>query len=425
MKNSLKSQDRRNLRTGLIAVAIFLAGSFGMYSCTKVSAPSLYDPNWKSLPQPVVDSLSPSGSALAGVDTVVIYGKNFSADRDSDGVYFNSTLINGSSIISASQTRLLVKAPAISGDTIQIRVYVIGAINFSSTVIYKLQAAISPFSKLATGEGAYGITTGADSYLYASLSNSTLSGTKDEGIFKIGSDGTKNQYALSLTGNVNWLSLKFGPGGYLYATKSVRAIYRFAPGGGTAPQVWASVTGATFTDMDFDQDHNLWVGGNNQYIYRVASTDLLLASVTNVARYPFSGNVRALRYYNGYLYFAANVGTSASKVYRAPIVSDTLGTPEVYFDLSNDPTGGSNIYAITFSADGNMYAGTDSSDYLIVVHPGGSVEKPYSLYIASKVLNSPCKSFAWIGTDLYATTSSGGLLKILARKQGAPYYGIQ
>ena len=99
---------------------------------------------------------------------------------------------------------------------------------------------------------------------------------------------------------------------------------------------WANVTAVLFSNLDFDPSHNLWVGGNNQNIYRISSADLVLATVTSATEFPFSGNVRSIRYYNGYLYFAANVGSSPSKVYRAPIVSDTLGTPEVYFDLSND-----------------------------------------------------------------------------------------
>lgn len=402
----------------LAALVTFIAVSLNFDGCTKLESPSLYNPSLGNGPQPIVDSLSPAGSALAGIDTVTIYGKNFSPNRDSDGVYFNSTLIYNTGIISASTSKLVVIAPAISGDTIQVRVYVIGAVDFSSTVIYKLQAAITPFSKLASGEGAYGIGAGSDSNLYVSLSNANLTGTKDEGIFKITSDGTSTLYAPPLTGNVYWSALKFGPSGYLYAVKGVRAVYRFAPGGNANAQVWASASGASFTDMDFDPDHNLWVGGNNQNIYRIMPD-------ASVKGFPFTGNVRALRYCNGYLYFAANVGAAASQVFKSPIVNDSLGTPEVYFDLSSDPTGGSNIYAITFSADGNMYAGTDSSDYLIVVHPGGSVEKPYSLYASSGVLNSPCKSFAWIGTNLYATTQFGEILKILARKQGAPYYGLQ
>ncbi|MFZ1080334.1 MAG: IPT/TIG domain-containing protein [Candidatus Kryptoniota bacterium] len=401
---------------GFTAVVISIAVSLTINGCTKVNAPSLYDPNFKSLPQPVVDSLSPAGSALAGVDTITIYGKYFSANRDSDGIYFNSTLLYNTSIISASQSQLVVKAPALSGDSIQVRVYVIGAVDFSSTVTYELIAAISPFSTLASGEAAYGLCTGTDANLYASLSNANLSGTKDEGIFKIDTTtGSRTSYASPTSGNVDWGAIKFGPGGYIYAVKGNRAVYRIPQGGSGA--IWASASSGTFSDLDFDQNGNLWVAGTNN-IYRIAQD-------ATIKTFPFAGAIHAVRYFNGNLYFAANVGSSPSQVFRSPLVNDSLGTPEAYFNLSSDPTGGNTIWAITFSADGDMYAGTDSSDYLIVIHPSGIAERPYSLYAASGVLNSPCRAFAWIGTNLYTSTTAGGLLKITARKQGAPYYGIQ
>ncbi len=414
-------------------VIIVIAGLLSLSGCSKVDSPSLYNSNLGNGPAPVVDSLSPAGGALAGLDTITIYGKNFLASRDSNGVYF---LINNKlaayydskpgdiPILSSTPTKLVMVAPAISGDTVQVMVWTMSSTDFSKAYNYSLVAAVSPFSKLATGEKVYGLAVGADDSLYASISNLNLSGTKDEGIFEIGPiSGTRSAtpYALPTSGNLGWPDFKFGPNGYIYAAKGVRAVYRLEQG--KSGSVWAAVTGASFSCLDFDQNHNLWVGGNNQYIYKISSTDLLVASVTTISKYPFAGNVRAIRYFDGSLYFAANVGSAQSMVFKAPIINDSLGTPQPYFDLSSDPTGGTNIYAITFSSDGDMYAGVDSSDYLIVVHPGGVYERPYSLYVASKALSSPCKSFTWIGTNLYASTAAGELLKIVARKQGAPYYG--
>lgn len=400
------------------AFILFAVVSLNVGGCKNEVTPSLYNPNQQYLPNPVIDSLSPSGSALAGVDTVTIHGKNFSADKDSDLVYFvkpevgTSNDVSNPSIISATLTKLAVIAPALSGDSIQVRVAVYGALLYG-TKVYQLIAAISQFGTLASSQVAYGICGGSDSVLYAAISSSNV----DRGIFKVTSTGT-NSYAPATSGLVGWSGIKFGHGGYLYGVRGNRAVYRFAPGGNVSAQVWVSAPSGSFSDMDFDANQNLWVGGSGGNIYRIMPD-------AAVKGFPFSGSVRSVRYYDGYLYFAANVGTAAGQVFRSPIVNDSIGTPEVYFDLSSDPTGGSNIYAITFSADGNMYVGTDSSDYLIVVHPGGFVEKPYSLYVTSGVLNSPCRSFAWIGTNLYASTSAGSLLKIIVRKQGAPYYGIQ
>ncbi len=412
----------------ILALAFFAAGVLLFLSgCTKVDAPSLYDQNYKGSPQPIVDSLSPAGSALAGIDTITIYGKNFSADKANDGIYFNATLLYNTSIISASPTKLVVKAPAISGDTIQVRVYVVGAENFSPTITYKLIAAVSPFSKLASGESAYGLCIGPDDSLYASLFNANLS-VKDEGIFKITSDGTINRtaYVLPTTSPINsyWGSIKFGPDGNIYALNGKRIVYQLVPGatnpgGATAHWISSFSPAATsFNDLDFDANNNLWVGGNNQAIYRVNINDKSTKS------FPFVGNVRAMRCFNGYLYFAATV-SGANKVFRAPIVGDSLGNIETYFDISTAYTGTPpNILAITFSAEGDMYVGTDAADFLIIVGSNGSVERPYPLYVSSGVLTSACKSFAWVGTTLYASTSGGGLLKIAPQKQGSTNYGL-
>ena len=411
---------KKNIRYlfGIAVAFIFVASAVSMDGCKNQVTSSLYNPSQEYLPNPVIDSLSPTGSALAGVDTVTLYGKNFSGNKDSDLVYFiepgtgTGNQVSNPSIINATSSKLTVKAPALSGDSIQVRVAVIGALLYG-TKVYQLIPAISQFGNLGTTQAAYGVCAGADTSLYAAISSNNV----DRGVFKVTSAGT-NSYAPATSGLIGWNAIKFGPGGYLYAVRGNRAVYRFAPGGGTAAQVWASATSGSLYDMDFDADLNLWVGGNASSIYRIKQD-------ASVKGFTFSGTVRSLRYYNGYLYFAANVGTAQGKVYRAPIVSDSLGTPEVYFDLGNDPTGGNNIYAITFSADGNMYAGVDSSDYLIVVHPGGFIERPYTLYASSGGLSSPCRSFAWIGINLYASTLSGQLLQIVARKQGTPYYGIQ
>jgi hypothetical protein len=404
----------------LSVLIVFVGVALHIYGCQSEPTSSLYQYNQQYLPNPIVDSLSPS-SALAGIDTITIYGKNFSAvaDPNHEIVYFNSS---PAQIFSGDANTIKVKAPALQGDSIAVRVTVNGALLYSPTFNYKLIAAIAPYGNLVTATDttiAVSLCVGPlpDNALYLEI---TSTADIDRGIVKVTASGTTT-YGTATTGVKHWNSIVFGQGGYLYCARDFRAIYRYAAGGGSLLQTpWTASSSTTthYTYMDFDPNQNLWVGGNNQSIYRI------MPNASSKA-YPFVGNVRSVRYFNGYLYFAANVGTAPTQVFRAPIVNDTLGSPEVYFDLSSEPSGGNNIYAITFSADGDMYAGTDSSDYLIVVHPNGIVDKPYSLFVTSKILKSPCRSFAWIGENLYTTTIDGELLQIVVRKQGAPYYGIQ
>ncbi len=402
---------------GFLVVATIVAASVGLNGCKNPVTASLYNPNQEYLPNPVIDSLTPSGSALAGIDTVTIYGKYFAADKDSELVYFiepagRSNDVSTPTIISATTTRLTVVAPALSGDSIQVRVAVYGALLYGIKT-YSLVPAVAQFGGISSSQMAYSVCAGPDTSLYIALTSSNV----DRGIFKVTSTGM-TAYAPATSGLIGWSALRFGSGGYLYAVRGNRAIYRFPAGGNAAAQVWASASSGSFNDIDFDANENLWVAGSGGNI-------IMITPGAAKKTFPFSGTVSAVRYYNGYLYIAANQGSPTSHIFRAPVMNDSLGTAEDYFDLSSDPSGGSNIYALTFSADGNMYVGVDSSDYLIVVNPVGQIERPYAPYVASGVLNSPCKSFTWIGTYLYASTLSGELLQIVPRKEGAPYYGIQ
>jgi hypothetical protein len=206
-----------------------------------------------------------------------------------------------------------------------------------------------------------------------------------------------------------------GPGGYLYAARSFRALSRYAPGGGSAATLWLTFpVGTLISDIDFDQDGMLWGGGNNTNIFRVQPDK-------TITSYPFAGNVRSLRVFGGYLYVAANT-TAGEQIWRAPISSGGLGTPEVYFDFAGAYPGVTPL-AITFSSDGVLYIGTNSPNGLVVVEPGKTHGTPFSAYQA--LFGAGLRSLAWGKTDdLYASTSSGVILKFTVRgKVTAPYYG--
>jgi hypothetical protein len=167
-------------------------------------------------------------------------------------------------------------------------------------------------------------------------------------------------------------------------------------------------------DIDFDQDGNLWGGGNNTNIFRVEQN-------RTITTFPFAGNARSLRVYGGYLYFAARTD-AGEKIWRAQISSGSLGTPEVYFDFgaaypTNAPL------AITFSSDGDLYIGTDSPDGILIVNPDKSYSAPFGAYEAS--FGTGLSYLAWGGADdLYCSTASGILLRFVIRgKTSAPYFG--
>ncbi|HTP12510.1 MAG TPA: hypothetical protein VMM37_02740, partial [Bacteroidota bacterium] len=302
-------------------------------------------------------------------------------------------------------------APLVTMDSIGIRVAVNGAVLFSNTVLYKLKAGVASFGGLSSTELSSSVAVDASGNLYTGYSSAGI----EAGVLKFTSAGVRAQYGSPTTGTAYWTDQKFGPGGYLYAARNFRALYRFSPGGGSAAALWlAFPVGTLIAAIDVDQNGYVWGGGNNSNIYRVDQNKV-------ISTYPFVGSVHSMRIYNGYLYFAAKTD-AGEKIWRAPISSSGMGTPEIYFDFAAAyPT---NIpLSITFSSDGILYIGTDSPDGLVVVSPGKSYNAPFAVYTAS--FGTGLSWLAWgAADDLYASTTNGLLLKITVRgKKSAPYYG--
>ena len=391
--------------------SLFLLAALGLVflsSCTKPENNSLYDPNATFRPQPGITSISPTGGAVAGIDTVIIQGTNFSSVLMENSVFFNAS---PATLFAATATQLTLRAPLVPGDSIGVRVVVQGAIPFSNTAQYKLKAAVAVFGGLLANDTSTSLATDANGNLYCAY----LTRAIEAGVSKITPAGVRSSYAPATAGVSLWTSLKMGPAGYMYAARNFRALYRYSPGGGSSAALWlAFPIGTAIADIDFDQSGNCWGGGNNSNIYRIDQSKV-------ITTFPFVGNVHSVRVYNGFLYFAAKADGS-EKIWRAPVSASGLGTTELYFDFAAVyPT---NVpLAITFSSDGTMYVGTDAADGLLVVNTNKTYNAPYGVYKAS--FGTGLGYFAWgIADDLYASTSNGVLLKLTIRgKMSAPYYG--
>ncbi len=398
------------MRTFARTKAFFLFAAAGLLlvsSCSNPKNGSLYNPNISVKPQPIISSVTPAGSAFAGMDTIVITGTNYSTTLAENTVFFNTS---SAALLSSTSTQITLVAPLVVKDSVAIRVNVFGADLFSNTFQYKLTAGIATFGNLGSSETATSLLTDNSGNPYVGFANNGL----EAGILKYTPAGVRSTYAPATAGVSFWSSLKMGPGGYIYGARNVRALYRFSPGGGSSAALWTQIAGTTLTDFDFDQSGNLWAGGNNSNIYQIAQDK-------TVSQYPFVGAVHSVRVYNGYLYFSAKTD-AGEKVWRAQISSSGLGTPEIYFDFASAyPASAAAV--ITFSSDGILYIGTDSTTGIVVVNPDKSYSAPFAAY---KSLYAPTFfSLAWgAANDLYASSSAGVLMKITVRnKKSAPYYG--
>ncbi|HTY38910.1 MAG TPA: IPT/TIG domain-containing protein [Bacteroidota bacterium] len=390
------------------SILVATLGLFLLGGCNKTDEPSLYNPNVAYAPQPTISGISPSGSAFAAMDTVIVQGTNFSANVAENTVYFNAS---AATLLNSTATQILVAAPLVPNDSVAVRVAVQGSLQFSNTFLYKLKAGVLSWGSLQSTETSASITTDASGNLLAATALSSI----ENGIIKVTPAGVRSTYAPATAGVASWTGLKMGPGGYLYSARNFRALYRFSPGGGSAGAVWTAFpVGTLIADIDFDQAGNVWGGGNNTNLFCITQAKV-------ISTVPFTGNVHSVRVFNGYLYFSAKTG-SGEQIWRAQISGTSLGTPEVYYDFASVYP--SNVpLSITFSSDGILYIGTDAASGLVIVSPSKTASAPYAPYKA--LFGTGLGYLAWgSADDLYAGTSNGTILKFTVRgKKSATYYG--
>jgi len=400
----------KNILTAVLITTLFI-------SCDPDYPDTLFDPDYRGNPAPVISSVDPAESSLAGVGIITITGNNFSPVNHENMVYIGT---KSSKVLESSETRLLVQAPNEIGDSLLLRVAVTDAISFSNSLYYSLLPAIETYGDITESQMPWGIAIDADGSVYVSVSR----GGSSDGVQKILPDGTLEEYVPARIPRYD--AMKFGPDGHLYLVRNIRLIARVPPGGGAEENWLPFPVGTRLIDLDFDEHGYLWAVGNNENIFRVQMNE------KSIEEFLFDADVKSVRYFDGSLYVSAITQTNdneQSNIWRFPVDNTgNPGDPEIYFAFSEKYGENKAIaLAITFSKDGHLYIGTDGPDGIIVVHPGGNEWEPlYPGLVLPKGL-----VFAWgDGPNLYYTRGETGnikqaLIRVNMQREGAPYFGIE
>ncbi len=363
------------------------------------AAPSLYDPGRTSGPDPKIDSITPTDFALAGVDTVTIDGANFSITPSDNLVYFNDAR---GDIAEASATRLVVAAPNTPGADIEVRVAVLGAENYSNGIAYRLEAAVEPFGDIAGFEEPFSIASDRTGNLYVSMN----SDSRSVGVLRMAPDGTRSPFVET---TFIWTDMAYGDDNLLYTVRTVRAVFRFAEGG--RQEVWGVIpdNSAKLSTIAFDEEGNLWAGGNNDNVYRIAPDK-------SIETFPFEANVRDLTVFDGHLYAAAT-REGASTIWRWPISGGRLGEAETWFDVTG--SFGAEALALAFATNGDLFVGTSGMDPVLLISPDRQGRPFYP-----GILLPAAASFAWgAAPSLYMVqgrtdATLPDLIRINTRREG-------
>ncbi|MDP3581808.1 MAG: IPT/TIG domain-containing protein [Ignavibacteria bacterium] len=395
------------------SLVLIIASTALLSSCNQEAAPSLYQIEDKGA-TPAITSILPDKEALAGVTEITINGSNFSSLKENNFVYFGTAK---ATVLQASASQLVVKAPAKIANDLDTKIAVQGIENFSNVVKYNLLEAVGiyfAFTKAIDVPMTVATDKNENVYIYL----------KDKGIKKITTDGKISDYAPKGAESF-FFDMKFGPNNILYGTRNLRAVFQIEEGKAGATYV-TFPTGTAIVAIDFDANKNMWAAGSGGSLFSVTPAKVVTA-------FAIDYSVSAVRVYNGYVYVAGKKDVEEA-IYRYKINSETsLGNKEKYFDIgAKYGLGKVNVGALAFSDVGDLILGTDQANALIVINSAGNASDLYTGLISPSV-----RSIAW-GTkknlfyirDYSETISTGSqsinyLMRVDMQKLSAPYYGIQ
>ena len=410
MTHSLNSQFMKN--NALLALALVMI--FAFTGCTGEST-SLFDPDYQpERPDPTISVIEPQDGWLAGVEGVVIRGENFSEEADENRVYFDGV---PGTVLSSSSSEINVRPAQVTGDDVEVKLTVRGAINFSNSIGYNLDQPVFQAPGSIANDNVLGVATDADGNIFFSYQE----GGVPRGIRFWDTDAeTTERY---LPSQFNWTSLKVGPDGLVYGARNIFGIYRETPNGTIDNNPFAiGTSGEAYVDMDFDPDHNLWAVGNNDNIFRIN------IDTGDVVPFPFEGNLRAVKYYDGKLYMGGRFDDGSEEgsleIWTLDVANGEVSNPQQYLDISEITEEDFELFTITFDANGTLFMGTDTGTGIYTWNESDGLEEFYPGLVLPTGY-----SFAW--TDNFLVASATNIeeetryaLKIDVRREGAPYYGV-
>ncbi len=393
---------------------LILAIIFIIVSCKEDTTPSLGELIAPSGANPKITSIEPAGEALAQVTKVTINGENFSVDTTRNIVFFGTARAR---ILEASDTKIVVLAPKILGDSLDVRVAATGEL-YSNVVKYKIKPPVAIPFEFQSFEKPHGITTDNQENIYVAL--------EGYGVKKITPDLQYVDYAPK--GNETfWSSLKYGPSSTIYSARNSRGVWQIFEKTQPTSSPWAiTPSGTRIDDIDFDSNLNIWTVGASSNIYIIRITP-----AGDAKTFKFDGSTfRGIRFFNNSIYVGGKYNGKEG-VWSIPIISaDSLGSPTLYFDFSSD-FATAQVNAITFAQDGDLYIGSSRDiNPIIIVHPDKSFEELYPGLIKQAFTDISYSSkpdveaFTWgPGNYLYFTQRAFTVLKLDMQKPGAPQYG--
>tara|TARA_X000001036_G_scaffold59396_1_gene49287 strand:- start:96 stop:1313 length:1218 start_codon:yes stop_codon:yes gene_type:complete len=395
---------------------ILLGFSILIFSCEEPDSPdSIWDENDQGGSTPIVDTVEPSQGAFAGIDTLTIIGQHFSENLSENLVYFNGML---GSVVGATSTSISVVPPNLVSDSVQISVAVQGSFVFGKYEnLYTLSAAVLEYGPFDQFTDIYSLDLDRQENLIVSLN-----ATPDAQFWIV---DTNQDSAVWSSALAKASGMKLGPTGSIYFVNYQRFLYRDEQGTEKEnTEIFKRLNGNA-TDLDFDENGNLFLGGTGSTIDHVDiyNEDGLTDGVSE-AKNLDTLDIISLKVFNNFLYVLTTTVSSDQAIYKIPILdnSGSLGDLELVFDWSNYTNKEASALCLTLSESGDIFVGSDWTTQPLTMIQNGSASGFYNT-----ILTAPIVYMAWgNGNYLYVinkTEDTNRVQKIDTRITGASYFG--
>ena len=395
---------------------ILLGFSILIFSCEEPDSPdSIWDENDQGGSTPIVDTVEPSQGAFAGIDTLTIIGQYFSENLSENLVYFNGMLGN---VVGATSTSISVVPPNLVSDSVQISVAVQGSFVFGKYEnLYTLSAAVLEYGPFDQFTDIYSLDLDRQENLIVSLN-----ATPDAQFWIV---DTNQDSAVWSSALAKASGMKLGPTGSIYFVNYQRFLYRDEQGTEKEnTEIFKRLNGNA-TDLDFDENGNLFLGGTGSTIDHVDiyNEDGLTDGVSE-AKNLDTLDLISLKVFNNFLYVLTTTVSSDQAIYKIPILdnSGSLGDLELVFDWSNYTNKEASALCLTLSESGDIFVGSDWTTQPLTMIQNGSASGFYNT-----ILTAPIVYMAWgNGNYLYVinkTEDTNRVQKIDTRITGASYFG--
>lgn len=346
-----------------VASTIVLASMVAvMAGCKYDVEDPMWDKPYTYPAPPTISQIQPS-SAPAGVNTIVITGQNLSGVPTTNGVYFG---IKPAEVVSSTSTSIVVRRPNLVADSCTVKVVSDSALVVAKVNFGRIDLVMDRFGSFVDAIALAAVTGDSAGNLLV------VSNISPPTIWRVLPEGSKSIMSTSVSGiTFRAPTDAIVRKSVLYLMANNREIQKVDLSSGVASAWTRMPSGKVIKCGDFDTSGYFYAGG-------VVGTDLCIVppnppATLTTAQIRLSGfyateDVLATRYSNGYVYVASQTSSGSGKIWRHSVgAAGTLGAQELVLNLGAYAAFASRtIRAISFSAAGDIYVTTNSTDPLLV-----------------------------------------------------------